>query len=114
MIYGHNVTFDRAFIAQNQFMNGHFAYQLSCNNRIVIDTLHLFSMASHFSDKFVIPLVEGKRSHKLEHVFSANFADEFSAHMASADVSATKQLLLKVKNVCLILCLKADRLILTD
>ena len=43
VIYGHNVTFDRAFIAQNQFMNGHFAYQLSCNNRIVIDTLHLFS-----------------------------------------------------------------------
>ena len=98
VIYGHNVTFDRAFIAQNQFMNGHFAYQLSCNNRIIIDTLHLFSMASHFSDKFIIPLVEGKRSHKLEHVFSANFTDEFSAHMASADVSATKQLLLKVKN----------------
>ena len=29
VIYGHNVTFDRAFIAQNQFMNGHFAYQLT-------------------------------------------------------------------------------------
>ena len=34
----------------------------------------MFSMASHFSDKFVIPLGEGKRSHKLEHVFLANFA----------------------------------------
>ena len=98
VIYGHNVTFDRAFIAQNQFMNGHFAYLLSCNNRIIIDTLPLFSMASQFTNKFVIPTIEGKRSHKLENVFSANFGDGFSAHMASADVSATKQLLLKVKN----------------
>ena len=53
VIYGHNVTF--IVYSTKPIYEWSFAYQLSCNNRIVIDTLHLFSMASHFTDKFVIP-----------------------------------------------------------
>lgn len=98
IVYGHNVGFDRAFVAQSLFMNGHFPYLLSCD-KVIIDTLPLFSMASQFSSKFVIPEINGKLSHKLEHIFKANFQEDFPAHVASGDVSATKKLLLRVRDL---------------
>ncbi|MFL2805640.1 MAG: 3'-5' exonuclease [Paracoccaceae bacterium] len=87
-----NSSFDQPVLRKALYKNGFYPYVDVLDEGTFICAMRIASLASNLTNEFIIPVKQGKFSHKLTDVYEANFKESFDAHDALADVLATKRI----------------------